>query len=179
MAYKHDTTRRRESESCPGVSFLLRKMTEGRRLEYRAKLREPNAKLRDILREQGKLLEVPADARDHDKIMDLQDQYEGLQIEILNPETLKWGVKQIEGLEVDGKTLTLEDWKEWPSHLFAEILEAVNQESQLNGGEIKNSPSPTTSGEPVGSSDKNTIVGIVEKSGSSAVETADAISQSA
>lgn len=179
MPYKHDTTRRRESETCPGVTFFLRKMTEGRRLEYRSKLREPNAKLREILREQGKLLEIPAEARDHDKILALQDEYEGLQIEILNPETLKWGVKQIEGLEVDGKPLSLEDWKEWPSHLFEEVLRAVNEESQLNGGEIKNSSLPTTSGELAGLNDRSTTAISVEKSEDSLIETVDAISQSA
>lgn len=178
-AYKHDTTRRRDSVSCPGVVFYLRKMTEGRRLEYRSKLREANAKLRDILREQGKLLDVPAEARDHDKIMDLQDQCDGMQLEIINPETLKWGVKQIEGLEVDGKTLTLEDWKDWPSHLFGEILQAVNEESQLNGAEIKNLSSGTTSGELVDSSDKTTTAPTAEKSEGSSTETVESISQSA
>lgn len=167
MAHKYEGVRRRESTTCEGVVFFLRKMTEGRRLAYRAKLREANAKLREILREQGKLLEMPEEARDHDKIMDLQDQYDDLQLNVMNPETIKWGVKQIEGLEVDGKALTLEDWEEWPSHLFKEVLEAVNEESQLNGAEIKNSSSPTTSGELVGLSETSTSAATAGKSGDS------------
>jgi len=167
MSFKYDGVRRRESTTCPGVVFYLRKMTEGRRLAYRAKLREANAQLREIMRDQGKLLEMPEEARDHNKIMELQDQYEDLQLTVMNPETIKWGVKQIEGLEVDGKPLTLEDWQEWPSHLFNEILLAVNEESALNGDEIKNSSSPTTSGELVGSSETNTTAAIAAKSGDS------------
>ncbi len=158
MAHKYDTTNRKESEILPGVSFLLRRMTEGRRIELRKKLGPTNAKIRELLREQGKLLEAPEDAQDHNRILELQDEFDGLMLEVVNPTTLLWGVKQIEGLEVDGKVLTLEDWLEWPSALFREILNAVNAEAELNGNEIKNSSSGSTSGRPEDGNPKLTTV---------------------
>lgn len=149
MSHSYSSSRRRESELFPGVTFVLRRMSEGRRLELRKKLGPTNAKIREILREQGKLLELPADKQDADAIMLLQDSYDGIQIETMNPETVLWGCKAIEGLEVDGKTLTLDDWPEWPSALFNEVLQAINDESQLNGAdEIKNLPLASTSGKP-------------------------------
>ncbi len=158
MAHKYDTTNRKESEILPGVSFLLRRMTEGRRIELRKKLSPTNAKIRELLREQGKLLEAPDDAQDHNRILELQDEFDGLMLETVNPTTLLWGVKQIEGLEVDGKTLTLEDWQEWPSALFREVLNSVNAEAELNGGEVKNSPLPITSGKQEDGKSKLTTV---------------------
>ncbi len=158
MAHKYDTTNRKESEILLGVSFLIRRMTEGRRIELRKKLGPTNAKIRELLREQGKLLEAPDDAQDHNRILELQDEFDGLMLETVNPTTLLWGVKQIEGLEVDGKILTLEDWQEWPSALFKEILNSVNAEAELNGGEVKNSSSATISGKPGDGSPKLTTV---------------------
>lgn len=146
--YKHETTRRFESQTCPGVSIILRKMTEGRRLELRAKLSEANRKSMDILREQEELTKVSEDKRNNLRLLELQDAFDGLNLETINPTWIAWGVKHIEGLDVDGKTLGIEDWKDWPSALFDEVVQAVKEESSLNGIERKNSPSPTTSGEP-------------------------------
>lgn len=148
MAHKYETTRKKDSEIFPGVSFYLRRMTEGRRIELRKKLGPTNAKIRELLKEQGRLLEASLESQDQNRILELQDEFDGLMLEVVNPTTLLWGVKQVEGLDVDGKILTLDEWQDWPSALFQEILRAVNDEAELNGGETKNLSSPSTSGKP-------------------------------
>ena len=149
--YKHDTTRRISSEIFSGVSVILRKMTEGRRLELRKLLGEPNRRIREILREQAAIEKIPEETRDMSKWLELQDEFDGIMIERVNPSWITWGVKQIEGLEVDGRSLGVDDWKEWPSALFDEVLKAVKDEAELNGSERKNLELPTIFGAPEGS----------------------------
>ena len=146
MGYKHDTTRRIDSEIFPGVSVVLRKMTEGRRLELRKLISEPNRRIREILREQANIEKEPEESRDMSRWLELQDSFDQLMIEAINPSWISWGVKQIEGLEVDGRSLGVDDWKEWPSALFDEVLTAVKGEAELNGMQRKNLESATTSG---------------------------------
>ena len=146
MGYKHDTTRRIDSEIFPGVSVVLRKMTEGRRLELRKLISEPNRRIREILREQANIEKEPEESRDMSRWLELQDSFDQLMIEAINPSWIFWGVKQIEGLEVDGRSLGVDDWKEWPSALFDEVLTAVKGEAELNGMQRKNLESATTSG---------------------------------
>lgn len=147
MGYKHDTTRRFESETFSGVTIILKKMTEGRRISLRELIGEPNRRIREIMREQAVLEKAPDDTRDTAKWLELQDEFDGIMIGTINPSWIKWGVKQIEGLEVDGKSLGVEDWEDWPSALFDEVLTTVKSEAELNGAERKNSELLTTSGE--------------------------------
>lgn len=163
-AYKFDTSSRKESQACPGVSFILRKMTEGRRLNLKKQLTEANSKLRTIIREQDTLFEkqrtagadYPGIVQDNMKIMDLQGEYETIMMETVNPATFIWGCKQVEGLESEGKVLTIDDWQDFPTVLYEEILTAVNSESQLKGAEIKNSELPITSGQQEDGNQKST-----------------------
>jgi hypothetical protein len=147
-------------------------MTEGRRSSLRKLLAEPNAKIRAIMREQAKIEAEPEGSRDNAKWLELQEEYSGIMLETVDPAWVTWGVKQIEGLEVDSKTLTLEDWQDWPSALFNEVLEAVKSESELNGAERKNSESPTTSGEPGGGTLRSLTAPPAGAGGSSGTETA-------
>ena len=147
-AHKYSTTSTFEPEDFPDVTVLLRKMTEGRRIELRKLIAEPNRRIREIIREQAALEVVPEETRDNARWLELQDEYDGIMVEKINPGWILWGVKQVEGLEVDDRTLTVEDWKDWPSALFNEVLEAIKAETELNGAQRKNSPSPTTSGAP-------------------------------
>ena len=144
--YKHDTTRRLDMETFLGVSVVLKKMTEGRRLELRKLISEPNRRIREILREQANIEKEPEESRDMSRWLELQDSFDQLMIEAINPSWISWGVKQIEGLEVDGRSLGVDDWKEWPSALFDEVLTAVKGEAELNGMQRKNLESATTSG---------------------------------
>ena len=148
MGYKHDTTRRIDSVTCLGVSAVLRKMTEGRRLELRKLISEPNCRIREIIREQAGIEKVPEEERDMSKWLELQDEFEGIMVGTVNPAWIKWGVKQIEGLEVDGRSLGVDDWMDWPSALFNELVSEVKEEAELNGAERKNYESHTTGGEP-------------------------------
>lgn len=164
MSFKYEATRRKESVECPGVTYVLRRMTEGRRMELRKQLGPTQAKIREVLREQGRILELPTKDQDLDRLLELQDEYDEAMLTVVNPATIKWGVKQVEGLEVDGKTLGIDEWEEWPSHLFNEILGAVQDESALNGAEIKNLQSPGTSGAQADSNPESTTVISAEKS---------------
>lgn len=146
MGYKHDTTRRIDSVTCLGVSAVLRKMTEGRRLELRKLISEPNRRIREIIREQANIEKMSEEERDMPKWLELQDEFEEIMVGTVNPAWIEWGVKQIEGLEVDGRSLGVSDWKDWPSALFNELVSEVKEEAELNGAERKNFESPTTSG---------------------------------
>ncbi len=163
----------------PGVKFTLRKMTEGRRMDLRKQLAGPNQRARDILREQSELEKVEEEQRETIKIMNLQDEFDGLMLEVVNPIWIVWGCKQIEGLEVDGDSLSVEDWKNWPSALFDEILTAIKSEAELNGAERKNFVSPITSGGPADGSQSPSSAGSASEgdSGTGTKETAPSTSQ--
>ena len=177
MPHKHDTTRRVSSEIFSGVSVVLKKMTEGRRLELRKLISEPNRRIREILREQANIEKEPEESRDMSKWLELQDEFDGIMIESINPAWITWGVKQIEGLEVDGRSLGVDDWKEWPSALFDEVLTAVKGEAELNGALRKNFESATTSGAQADSSQSPLTVVSAEKEVGGESETATSISK--
>lgn len=145
MGYKHETTRRYESETFEGVTVFIYKMTEGRRADLRARIADYNAQMRDILREQDVLNKVPEEERDIPKLLELNDKFDGLQMKI-SPEWILWGVKSVEGLEADGKPLTVNEWTEWPSALFDEVLTKVREETELKGAQVRTLQSPTISG---------------------------------
>jgi hypothetical protein len=168
--YKHDTTRRVESEVFPGVSIILKKMTEGRRLELRAMLKEPNARVREIIREQSALEKVAVEDRDNPKWLELQEEFEEIMASKVNPTYVLWGVKAVEGLEAEGRALTVTDWKDWPSALFNEVLDLVKSESELNGVERKNSELRTISGEPAQLPPSPSTVKPVESTDGGAIE---------
>ncbi len=171
MPHNHETTRRFESETTPEVTLILRKMTEGRRIELRKIIADPNRRIRDILRSQSMIEQSPEEARDNLKWLELQDEFDEIMITTLNPSWVKWGIKQIEGLVVDGKSLGVEDWQDWPSVLFDEALTVVKAEAELNGAERKNFALPTISGEQVVSSPQSSTAEIAEKRDGGAIET--------
>lgn len=178
MAYRHETTRRQESKTCEGVIFYLHKMTEGRRIDLRVKMADSNRRLREILKEQA-LLEAGEnqDSGVQSKWLELQDEFDAIMVETINPAWLTWGLKKLEGLEVDGKPLDVQEWREFPSILFAEIVEAVKAEADLSGAERKNSELPTTSGEQVGMIQNSTTAETAKSEGSGIAEIAENTSQ--
>ena len=154
MKHAYSTTRSIPLETFPGIEVVLRKMTEGRRLELRKLIAEPNRRIREILREQASIEKEPEETRDMSAWLERQDEFDQIMIEKINVAWIQWGVKQISGLEVDGRALGVEDWADWPSSLFDEILTLVKSEAELNGSDRKNSELPTTSGE-LGALDQN------------------------
>lgn len=174
MAYKNISSRREESKQFPGVTFYLRKMTEGRRKELRRALGPINARISEILREQDLIEKAPDGERDYAKLLSLQEEFDTVFLEQSNPTWIRWGVKSVEGLETeDGTPLTVEDMDSWPSELFSEILAAVKSEAELNGAERKNSELPTTSGKQEGGSQSRLTAEAAEKQDGGEGETAE------
>jgi len=177
MKHAYHTTRSIPLETFPGVEVVLRKMTEGRRLELRKAIGEPNRRIREILREQAAIEQQPEETRDMAKWLELQDSFDGTMIEQINPSWIRWGVKQISGLEVDGKSLGVEDLLDWPSEMFGEVLSLVKSEAELNGTERKNSESHTTGGEPAPVSPSPSTADSARSADGGASETVASISQ--
>jgi hypothetical protein len=175
--FKYETTRRQESATFPGVFITLRKMTEGRRTELRRLIAEPNSRLRGIMREQAELDKLPEDARDMASFLELQDRFDEILMSEVNPAWVRWGVKMVDGLEVDGRTLAVEDFLDWPSVLFAEVVDLVKTEAELDGAERKNSALPTTSGEQGGGNRTPSTAPSADEGGTSAGELVQGISQ--
>jgi len=152
---KYSSQKRVTSTEFPDVTFVLKKMTEGRRIDLRSQMVAPQKRIRDILRAQSDIENSIKKILETDVMTNVDAQnanYRDLQDELdeINRIWIQWGLKSIEGLEVDDKTLTIDDWKDWPSGLIHEAVAAVQEESQLDGLERKNSELPTTSGELVG-----------------------------
>lgn len=172
MGYSYSTTRKVDLKPpFNGVTIVLRKMTEGRRAELRKKLIEPNKRIREILREQEQIEKSDKESGAWSKFLELQEQFDTIMMDEVNPAYLMWGVKNIEGLEADQKVLTVEDYLEWPSALFNEVLEAVKGESELSTAERKNSLSDTISGEQAGGNPTPSTVRPAEERGSGEVGT--------
>jgi hypothetical protein len=177
MKHAYSTTRSIPLETFPGVEVVLRKMTEGRRLELRKLIGEPNRRIREILREQANIEKEPEETRDISAWLERQDEFDQIMIEKINVAWIQWGVKQISGLEVDGRALGVEDWADWPSSLFDEILTLVKSEAELNGSDQKNSESATTSGAQADSSQSPSTAPSAKSEDGGGIETVAFISK--
>lgn len=145
-------------------------------MELRKLIAQPNRRIREILREQEEIGRVPDETRDNAKWLELQDEFDEIMLTAINPAWVKWGVKQIEGLSVDGKSLGLDDLLDWPSVFFDEVLTTVKLEAELNGAQRKNSLSRTTSGEPVDLSPNPSTASPAKEEAGGATETASSTS---
>ena len=113
-----------ESQAVAGVTFSVAKMSFGRRLELMHRVRD--------LARQMEFLEAGLDTGDKMDAALLQAEIDRL--------FLKWGLRQISGLQLDGAEATPESLAEaGPEDLFREALAAVRAEIGLNAEERKNS----------------------------------------
>ena len=113
-----------ESRAAAGVTFSVAKMSFGRRLELMHRVRD--------LARQMEFLEAGPDTGDKMDAALLQAEIDRL--------FLKWGLRQISGLQLDGAEATPESLAEaGPEDLFREALAAVRAEIGLNAEERKNS----------------------------------------
>jgi hypothetical protein len=112
-----------ESEVASGVTFTVLKMSYGRRAELMYRIRE--------LARRHEFLE--ASER-------LDDRMEAALLESeINLTYLKWGLKSISGLTVDGADATPEILAEkGPEDLFQEVLKAIRAQAGLTADERKN-----------------------------------------
>jgi hypothetical protein len=129
MTYK--STFEVESTTSPGVTFRVRRVSFGRRLELARTLHDRlEAIARLALTEDG-----PSRAA---QTALLAAEIDGVH--------LRWGVEAIDGLEIDGAPATVDSLIETgPEELVREILAAVRHETGLDEDERKNSEPPSTS----------------------------------
>jgi hypothetical protein len=112
----------RESRAAPGVTFVLAKMSFGRRLELMRRLREIAQKV--------EFLEA-GDAREKIEAALLTSEIDRLYV--------MWGLKEVRGLELDGTPATPESLAAaGPEHLFREAVDMVKAECGLTETERKN-----------------------------------------
>jgi hypothetical protein len=111
------------SETLSGVTFVIARMTFGRRLELMRRVRDLAARLEffEAGRDAGNEMEASLLAAEIDKLY------------------LLWGLEEIQGLELDGQPATPESLIErGPEELFVEALAAVKSECGLSENERKN-----------------------------------------
>jgi hypothetical protein len=112
----------RESRTTPGVTFVLAKMSFGRRVELMRRLREIAQKV--------EFLEA-GDAREKIEAALLTSEIDRLYV--------IWGLREVRGLELDGEAATPESMAAiGPEELFREAVATVKTECGLTEIERKN-----------------------------------------
>ena len=118
----YESTVERESQTAPGVTFVLAKMSFGRRVELTRKLRE--------IAQRVEFLEA-GDAKEKIDAALLTSEIDKLYV--------LWGLREVRGLELDGSPATPESLvAAGPEDLFREALAAVKSECGLTEAERKN-----------------------------------------
>jgi hypothetical protein len=111
------------SECCPGVEFVIARITFGRRLELLRLVRDLAIKLEyfEAGREEKNRLEASLLGARIDRLY------------------VEWGLEEVRGLEIDGEPATAETLVDrGPEELFHEALAAVKAACALNEPERKN-----------------------------------------
>lgn len=168
---KFESKRTVESRTCEGVTFVVHKLTEGRRNRLRLKLADALAKLRTI---QGEIDALPLprtlegdlddkaelDPKVLAQVLVLQDRIQTITSVEIDPAYVDACFVSVAGVEIDGKsgadvdaTLLRESG---PEELYREIVAVVRAEAELTGTERKNSESPTTLDVAAGGGEKST-----------------------
>jgi hypothetical protein len=120
---KYESTVRIDSAVMPGVQFCVQRMSFGRRVELTRRIRE--------LAERVEFLNAGESAK------------EKLDAALLSADVdrtyVLWGLRGVEGLELDGIPATPESLvSEGPEDLLREALTAIKAECGLSDDEIKN-----------------------------------------
>jgi hypothetical protein len=111
------------SQVAPGVSYTVAKMSFGRRVELTRRIRELAAR-----KEFAEAGDTPNERMEA-----------ALLASEINRVYLAWGLKEVTGLEVDGKAATPESLAaSGPEELFREALDAVKHQCGLTEAERKN-----------------------------------------
>ena len=111
------------SESCPGVEFVIARITFGRRLELMKRVRDLAVRLEyfDAGREEKNRIEASLLGAQLDRMY------------------IEWGLEEVRGLEIDGEPATPASLVErGPEELFQEALAAVKAECGLTEQQRKN-----------------------------------------
>ncbi|WP_321471155.1 hypothetical protein [uncultured Paludibaculum sp.] len=158
----YSSTLKIDSQAFPGVQFVLRKMSEARRAEFRKQTVEVQSRLRNMNRDAARLVEeLKTNAADLDitaRVEAVTEAITGLVSGELNPAYVRWGLKGITGLVLendgeDGESKPLctadELIDDGPPELFAEICGAIQAAATMTEAELKNFALPSTSGAPM------------------------------
>jgi hypothetical protein len=119
----YDSVDRVESALAAGVSYLIAKMSFSRRMDLMRRVRE--------LARRAEFLDAGQDAGEKMDAAVLRAEIDRLY--------LTWGLREIAGLELDGKPATPESLVEsGPEELFREAVAAVRAATGLSPAERKN-----------------------------------------
>jgi len=126
---RYESRVRVNSKVVEGVSFTVKKMSFGRRLDLLRRVGDLLSRLEYLEGGEGtkEKIEAALLAGEVDRVY------------------LEWGLDSIEGLTIDGEEPTVAVLVErGPEELVREIIEVVKRESGLSEEERKNSSSPST-----------------------------------
>ena len=113
-----------ESQTVPGVTFTVARMSFGRRLDLMRRVRELARRMEflEAGKEPGERMDAALLQAEIDRLF------------------LSWGLRAVSGLQLDGSDASPEALVEaGPEGLFREALAAVRTETGLNEAERKNS----------------------------------------
>jgi len=176
-----------------GVSFTVRKLTEGVRIRLRLDLADALARLRDIEAERQEFFEGLASAKgkavDEITLAELTakerraldgftDRIELINEAEVNPAYFRAGFVAVEGLEIDGRVPDAEMlMQSGPPELYREILAEIFKHAGLTAEERENLRSPSTSGAEVDGQTSSSNAQSASGTDSTQGETAESTSQ--
>jgi hypothetical protein len=154
------TKETKQSTSCEGVSFTIRKLSRIQRSQRDLPIFEQRLKADDLMRRFWELTKErealkagdPAAGNLDKEIASVDYEFALIQSSHLAPASIRAGLVSITGLEIDGQPATPEmiatNATPELDDLVREIYAECEVASGLTGAQKKNSPSPTTSNEP-------------------------------
>ena len=112
-----------ESTTTPGVSFVVNRISFGRRMELSRRVRE--------LTQKSQFLEAGSEASDK-----IEAGILALEVDAMY---LRWALARVDGLKIDGETATVDQMIErGPDDLTREIVDAIKRQCGLSESERKN-----------------------------------------
>lgn len=163
MSVKYSSTRTIQSQTFPGVSFTLRKMSDSRRRELYQQIAPLKEKERGFQRRfaeiddrrvplfdaegKPKMNVVTAEqergyaTKDDERLVAeiIEDLNEFRDSEI-SPAYIRWGLLSIDGLDIDDEPATIDNLLEYgPADLTQEIIAAIMGKADLDADEKKTS----------------------------------------
>jgi hypothetical protein len=187
------TTEKFDSKLVPGLSYQLRKMANGRRMALTSATSIIQQKINDRMGELEAITRQVQDAidsgvelptviadqlsdrtepvtetcralmRSRDKIQ-FEEIWNDLTVTQLFPALIRWGVKSIDGMTVDGVPVTVEAFLEGtPDDLIIEVGTKIRKLTQMSFDEQMGFKLPGTSSTPVTGQPTNTSVHLVDR----------------
>ena len=135
-----------QSSFSEDISFVLNKMSEGRRISLRLKLAGMTNRLRELMEQANQAVGTENVAQ----ASMLFDQVKEVVDDQITPEWVRWGLVSIHGLRIDGEAATVESMiAKGPRSLYNEIVLAIKAEAGITEEERGESEPPSTSAAPV------------------------------